>query len=792
MFLKIGAACLAGLPLLCQLPPGGALPPGFGPRVGQPEPAKPKPRASQPPPAQAGQPSAPGRSTAAPGQQNADQLAAEQANIPSTLPTTPRTGALNLQNASLVEVIDVLARQLKLNYILDPRVKGGVTINTYGETKDLDSRNLLDLMLRINGAAMVKSGEIWRIVPLADVMRMPLTPEVNVKEIPDATDAPMLNLVFLKYATVDELAKLLDPFIGEGGRTIAYPPANLLLIQDSRRNMARLMDLIAQFDSEQFTGQRIHLFELKQTRPSDLAKELENIYKGISLSEKSSPVKFIPIDRINVLIAVAANPGVFDSVGTWIKKFDIAVQSTAGAVENYVYRVRYGQAEVLAYSIMGLYLGYGGYGMGGYGMGGYGMGGYGMGGYGMGGYGMGGYGGGGYGMGGYGMGGYGGGGYGMGGYGGGGMGFRGGYGGAVLPGLTPTYQPNQGITGGAVGASLGMQAAPTVAAAGTPIAGQNQTGQYLQGTTTAPPPNIPRIMPNPLDNTLLIQATPQDYAAILKLLRSLDIPPRQVLIEAKVYELSLTGSLSAGLEAYLQAKNCTGSGCASLPTNLLSGVINGNGLGLTIGALVGQSRELLAILNTGEVASRSKVISAPIVVATDSIPASINVGTEVPTLTGQAVTGFQQSGNSLFAQNIQNRNTGVTLNIMARVNASGIITMVINQEVSAPQQPTSGSAIQSPSFSKRNVQTQVTVQDGDTVAIGGIIDEQQTFQSSGVPGLSRLPFVGWVFGSHTYGKSRTELIVFLTPRVIYDTAEITEATNELKSRMKHLSHSIQE
>ena len=202
---------------------------------------------------------------------------------------------------------------------------------------------------------------------------------------------------------------------------------------------------------------------------------------------------------------------------------------------------------------------------------------------------------------------------------------------------------------------------------------------------------------------------------------------------------------------------------------------------------MGQSRELLAILNTGEVASRTKVISAPSVIATDSIAASINVGTEVPTLTGQAVTGFQSGGSSLFAQNIQNRNSGVTLNIVARVNSSGIITMVINQEVSAPQAPSSSSAIQSPSFSKRNVQTQVTVQDGDTVAIGGIIDEQQGFSTSGVPFLNRLPVMGWVFGARSYSKARTELVVFLTPRVIYDTAEITEATDELKSRLKQIN-----
>ncbi len=195
VLLRIGVAVLAGLPLLSQLPPGGVpLPPGFGPRVGAPPAQQPKPQPPKPQPS--GQ--QPNQAQPKPGEQNAEQLAAQQANIPATLPSTPRTGTLNLQNASLTEVIDVLARQLKLNYILDPRVKGGVTINTYGETKDLDSKNLLDLILRINGAAMVKSGDIWRIVPLADVLRLPLKPEMKMENIED-TDAPMLNLVFLKY-----------------------------------------------------------------------------------------------------------------------------------------------------------------------------------------------------------------------------------------------------------------------------------------------------------------------------------------------------------------------------------------------------------------------------------------------------------------------------------------------------------------------------------------------------------------------------------------------------------------
>jgi general secretion pathway protein D len=300
--------------------------------------------------------------------------------------------------------------------------------------------------------------------------------------------------------------------------------------------------------------------------------------------------------------------------------------------------------------------------------------------------------------------------------------------------------------------------------------------------------SIPRIVPNPFDNTLLIQASPQEYAGISKLLRQLDIPPRQILIDAKIFEINLNHGFSSGVEAIVQLRGQTGG--STLATRKLVGSLVGGAVGVSMGALVGQSRELLAILNTAESSGWGKVISAPSVIATDSIPASITVGSEVPTLTGQAVTGFQSGGNSLFAQNIQNRNTGTTLNILARANASGVVTMVLNQEVSAAVAPSASSAIQSPSFSKRNVQTQVTVEDGDTIAISGIIDENRTYSTAGVPGLNRIPIIGAVFGNRSYTSGRVEMIIFLTPRVIYDTAQIAEATNELRDRLRRLRRDV--
>ncbi|MDQ6701225.1 MAG: type II and III secretion system protein, partial [Acidobacteriota bacterium] len=153
--------------------------------------------------------------------------------------------------------------------------------------------------------------------------------------------------------------------------------------------------------------------------------------------------------------------------------------------------------------------------------------------------------------------------------------------------------------------------------------------------------------------------------------------------------------------------------------------------------------------------------------------------------------GLQQGGNSLFTNTIQNRSTGVSLNILARVNSSGVVTMVINQDVSAPVANTS-SNIDSPSFSKRNVTTQVTVEDGDTIAIGGIIQETSTEGTSGIPLLHRIPVLGAAFGSRNYTKQRTELIIFLTPRVIYDTNQVADATEELKAKVRRLTKMIKE
>ncbi len=657
----------------------------------------------------------------------------------------PVVGGLQLSNASLTDVIDTLAQQLKINYVLDPRVQGAVTLNTYGEATALDPRSLLEAILRINGFGMVQQGELYRIVPINDITHLSISPtqESSATDIPD-DDRTILDLVFVNYLSAEELLKVLEPFLGENAKAFTYSPANLILILDSRRNLRRLLDLIALFDNVKFASERVRLFAVKNARPSDLTKELESVVKPLFLAADFAPIVLLPLDRIGAIVAVAKSPSMFPELEKWLHKLDVP-GSRVDEVINHVYKVKFGDAKELASSIMSL--------------------------------------------------------YGLGDTPAGAAGLRNG---TSLS--SPLSVPNgvgaastmpAGVGPGSYGSSsyagqrnqspsiaLGGPAVPSnVAGVPSNIAGSSDlTGTYM-GTADSrgQPRNTPRVVAR-ASNSLMIQALPADYENILSLLRELDVPPRQVLIEARIYEVDLTSSLASSVGGTLQE-------VAANSIHQFLGNLSGSATNLTIGTLIGRSRELLAAVQLQETHSRAKVISAPSVVATDGIAATMNVGTTVPTLSAQAVTGAQQNGSSLFANSVVNQDSGITLSVLAHVNASGVVTLEISQQVSAPIPP-SQTGIQSPSFSNRSIQTQVTLQDGDTIAIGGIIDEQSTYTTSGIPYLNRIPGIGFIFGSRGYNKERTELIMFITPRVIYDTAGITEASEELKDRIKHVGEMV--
>ena len=604
----------------------------------------------------------------------------------------------NFRDASLFEVLEILAQRLQINYIVDPEVQDGtVTINTYGTLYESDLLPLLETILRMNDTAAVQVGNSWHIVPLDEIARMPVVPRSDNTALPE-DERLVLNAIRLNYVSAEEIGEILEPFLGGGARYSVIASANMLLVLDNTRNMQRTLELIQMFDAAELSQQRIRLFEVKHSLAVTLASELENVMQTLSLSEHQPAIRVLPLPRISSLLVVSPSEEILHNAEEWLHKLDR--EKAVGNTRNFIYQAQYGLAENLAGTLLQLY----------------------------------------------------------------GASSNSAYPGnlAVGTGLN--------ATGGLMGSPGVLQQAST-GLGGLQIDG---TGNYQNQN-----PGI-RIVADRVNNLVLVQSTQQKWDNIRSTLLELDTPPRQVLINAKIYEVTLSGSLASGVSAYLRNRS------SPRTTGKLNADFSATGLvGMSIGMLVGSTRELALFLEGSASEGKSKVISAPSLIVTDNIPAEITVGQSIPTLSSQAVAGgtFSQ-GSSLFTNTIQNVQTGVSLSVTARVNASGIITMQILQEVSTPT-GISG-PIQSPTIDRRNVRTQVTVNDGDTVAIAGIIQETNLYNSNRVPVLGKIPVIGWLFGGTERTTTKTELIVLLEPHVIYDQNQAVTATAELMQRMQSL------
>jgi len=222
---------------------------------------------------------------------------------------------------------------------------------------------------------------------------------------------------------------------------------------------------------------------------------------------------------------------------------------------------------------------------------------------------------------------------------------------------------------------------------------------------------------------------------------------------------------------------------ANLVANLATGFPAG------ISGIAGRSNAIRAFINALATDNRVKALASPSVLATDNRPARIQVGSEIPILTGQTST-FTGTATPLTSNAIQYRNTGVILTIIPQVNSQGLVNLQVKQEVSAVGVPNFGST-GSPSFTTRDAETTAVVQDGDTLAIGGIIQDQKTRARSGVPYLMDLPVFGRFFESTQDTTDRTELVILITPHVVRNRTESRDVTEDLKSRLSAVKNELE-
>lgn len=673
---------------------------------------------------------------------------------------------LNLKGADLVEAIRVLADTLGLNYTVDSRVKGTVNVRATGKLTETDILGIMESILVINNATLIKQGNLYKIVPL-DKSYTDSMPVFRQGEMPVGMT---VQVVFPQQTSTKELVTLLKPMMSPGG-SISEGSHNALIIVDHPGNVEKLLQLIQMIDTQALAQTLVRVVKVQNTDSGEIINELEVIFAAYgTLAQKGKfGVTFMPVQRLNSVMVLANSGALMERALYWVRQLDLRTDMLANV---HVYNVENYKARNLADLLTQVYGGTaasptikekkpetGARALGGSAFGGAagtgGMGGMGAGG-GLGGAqtgtGMGG------GMGATGMGGAGG--------------------------------LRSQAAGGAAAAAMKEQAVPM----GPKGAG---AGTGKEGV---------RIIPDEENNLLVIVAPPHEWRIISRLLKSMDVMPRQVLNEVLVAEVRLSDELSYGIEFILggtaQAPaTSTGTGTSSstsgvavssssataAPTTIAGVSVSGpasaaftTASGLTFVA-TDTLNKLKGLINLLASQGRADILASPHIMAANNQEATIMIGEEVPTLTSQSVPLVSQT-TSFQTSTVQYRNTGIILSVKPQINANGMVTLDIAQEVSSANTTSTG-VNSTPTFTVRQAKTSLITGDNQTVVLGGLIREDNTTSQAGIPGLRKMPVFGPLFGSEKVSKQKTELIVLITPHIITNLEEGAKITHDMKYKV---------
>ena len=282
-----------------------------------------------------------------------------------------------------------------------------------------------------------------------------------------------------------------------------------------------------------------------------------------------------------------------------------------------------------------------------------------------------------------------------------------------------------------------------------------------------------RIVADKTNNAILVWATPADYRMVVSVLRKLDQVPLQVLIEATIAEVTLNETLRYGVQWFFRQGNSE-LALSSGTTSSILPAFPGFSYFLT-------GPDVKAVFDALETVTDLNIISSPQLMVLNNQTAELQVGDQVPILT-QQITSIENP--DAVTNSVEYRDSGIILKVTPRVNAGGLVTMRIEQEVSLVADELTTEGIQSPTFRQRRISSTVAVQSGETVVLGGLIQETRDRTESGVPILRDIPILGFFFGGKEDDKKRTELLILITPRAVRSQREVRRVTEELRKRLR--------
>ncbi len=699
---------------------------------------------------------------------------------------SPEGVMLDFENTPIAAVAKVvLGDLLRVGYVIDPRVQGTISLSSSRKIPKADLLFVLETALRSANAVLVRERSGYRIVPAEDAIGSGPTDAAGQAGTPGYG----VTVIPLRHVSVPSILKLLDGFAAKAGAVRGEPGANLVVVTGTAAERQSVLDTVRSFDADWMRGQSVGIFPIKNTTPEPILAELEKILDAGENGLGQGLVKAQPISRLNAILLVARKPELLERAGKWIARLDASSVAATGVK---VYKVRYGEARQLARLLTEMFTGggrgaadgtealapggtatgagasafggLGGTGQGGFGQSGLGQSGAGQGGFGQGGFGQGAAGQGAAGQGGFGtqQGGLGQAGLGQGGLGQGGLG---GEGQQAYGTLRPASEQEGAATGAAGGGGAGGGRA------------------LLPGV---------RILPDTVNNALLIYADPASYKIIERTLNQLDRPQLQVAIEVTFAEVTLNDTLQYGVQFFLGSTDlglglnqgygvntAAGPIGAAIPPQPLPNALPGFNL------VFGNALTPRAVISALHRFTDVRILSNPSLVVVNNQVATLQVGDAVSVTTG-AVTPTA-GGTPNVVSSLDYRNTGVILRVKPRINFNGVVSLEVEQEISNAQpNPNATATNPNPNFAQRRVKSAIQVASGQTVLLAGLIANTQNRARDGIPILEQLPLVGDAFSpSNTKSLSpRTELIVFIKPQVIRDGVDASFVAEELRAKIR--------
>ena len=334
----------------------------------------------------------------------------------------------------------------------------------------------------------------------------------------------------------------------------------------------------------------------------------------------------------------------------------------------------------------------------------------------------------------------------------------------VAPGLTPAVATT-GATGGGGGGFVSEAAAAP--------AGEEATDGGPPMAAAAPAASAIAISADPTTNSIVVVATPEDYALVERAIRRLDVMPTQVLIEATIAEVTLNDKLRHGVRWFFESGG--------------HGFLLTDDSGTRVGPIIPGFNYVFSIsharvvIDALEEMTDVEIVSSPALTVLDNQTATLKVGDQVPVATRSAQS--LDNPDAPVVNEIEMKDTGVILSVRPRVNADGLVQLDISQEISDVV-PTTTSSIDSPTIRQRAVTSSVVVQSGTEIVLGGMISTRRGRTDAGVPLLKDIPLLGFAFTSHAANENgRTELLIIIRPVVLTTSRDVQGITSEIKSRM---------